>query len=290
MIAIYEPLYLPGQSLTEPAFRPLRLESNAYADWREFRILVDMYKRGLHREQRYTGLFSPKFGLKTQVSGKDFIEFVHANADADVCFINPFAHLAYVAFNVWMNGEITHPDIVSRAQALFDVTGIGMRIADVPRHGPNLLCYCNFWVGTEQFWDDYVGGTLVPIAEFLDKHPNHPACLGVLEPTTHSDPAPFLPFIVERLFSSFLSQPSCAFTIRGYPMDPERTSLTEFEREIVTYRRSEIDAADRSNFFPPTLIDNMACVCRLWRNHQSAYYQNRPHPHTGGPLTSFHTE
>jgi len=287
MIAIYEPLYLPGQLLTEQAFRPLRLKNNAYAHWREFRIIVDMYKRGLHREQRYTGVFSPKFGLKTQVSGRQFIEFVNANSKADVYFINPFAHLAYISFNVWMQGEITHPNLVSRAQALLDVSGIELQIADVPRHGPKLLCYCNFWVGTEKFWEDYVGGILVPIAEFLDNYPDHPTSLSVLEPTSHSDPAPFLPFIIERLFSSFLSLPACEFSSRCFPMDPERTSLNEFEREIVRHRRFEIDAADRSDHFPQALIDNMAFICRLWRGYQNAYYQNRPHPHSGKPLTAF---
>jgi hypothetical protein len=86
MIAIYEPLDMPGQSLNDPAFRPLMIENNDWAEWREFHILVDMYRRGLHRQQSFTGLMSPKFRLKTKITGIQFIEFVGADTDADVFF------------------------------------------------------------------------------------------------------------------------------------------------------------------------------------------------------------
>jgi hypothetical protein len=167
MIAIYEPIYFPGQSLADPAFRPLTVENSLHAEWREFYILVDMYRRGLHRQQSFTGLMSPKFRLKAKITGAEFIDFVRANADADVCFINPFPHLGYISYNVWMQGEVSHPGLGARAQELLDASGVDLRIAEVPRHGPATLCYCNFWVGTQQFWEDYVGGVLTPLAELL---------------------------------------------------------------------------------------------------------------------------
>ncbi len=113
MIAIYEPLYAPGQKLVDPAFRPLVVENQLHAQWREFSILVDMYRRGMHRQQSFTGLMSPKFGLKTGISGTRFIDFVRANTEADVCFINPFPQLGYLSFNVWMQGEVSHAGLVS---------------------------------------------------------------------------------------------------------------------------------------------------------------------------------
>jgi|SRR5579863_84384 len=284
MIAIYEPLYLSGQELVEPAFLPFRMESNTHADWREFSILVEMYRRDLHRQQRLTGLFSPKFKLKTGTEGAQFIDFVRANTDADVCFINPFPQLAYISFNVWMQGEESHPGLISRAQALLDVTGVKLRINDVPRHGPDLLCYCNFWVGTEQFWDDYVGGVLVPIAEYLENNPDDATSRAVLDQTTHTDPAPFLPFIIERLFSSYLSRPGNQIKSRGFLIDPMQSCLNEFERDIVHFRRSEIDNADRTGVFSDALKSNMALICRLWQSYNHAYYEGNPHPHSGKPL------
>lgn len=284
MIAIYEPLYMPGQALNEPSFRPLTIENPIHAEWREFYILVDMYRRGLHRQQLFTGLMSPKFKLKTGITGSQFIDFVRENSDADVCFINPFAHLAYISFNVWMQGEAAHPGLIGRAQDLLDVSGVELRIADMPRHGPHLLCYGNFWVGTERFWNEYVGGILVPIAEFLEKNPDHSTSRSALDTTRHTDPGPFLPFIVERLFSSFLSRPPRDIAVRGYPTDPLQSCFNEFEKDIVTYRKDEIDAADHEGIFSDRLKRDMAFICGLWQAYTIAYYSDRPHPHTGSPL------
>jgi hypothetical protein len=281
MIAIYEPIYMPGQSLSEPAFQPLTIENSDRAEWREFYILVDMYRRGLHRQQLFTGLMSPKFRLKTKITGTQFIDFVRANADADVCFINPFAHLAYICFNVWMQGEASHPGLVLRAQELLDASGIDLRITDVPRHGPAVLCFCNFWVGTEKFWDDYVGGILIPIAEFLEKNPDHSTSRSVLATARYTEPVPFLPFIVERLFSTFLSRPSRKIIARAYPPDPVRSCLNEFEKKIVAHRKEVIDAADRQDIFPDPLRRDMGFICELWQAYNIAYYTDHPHPHTG---------
>ena len=286
IIAIYEPLYRPGQKLAEPAFRPLRTDSNVHADWREFSLLVEMYRRGVHRQQSFTGLMSPKFRLKTGVGGAQFIEFVHANSEADVCFINPFPHIAYISFNVWMQGEYAHPGLASRAQALLDAAGVKLAIADMPRHGLRLLCYCNFWVGSERFWDTYVGGVLLPVAEFLEKHPESPISQDVLSPTLHLEPAPFLPFIVERLFSSFLSRPTRELTAKAHPMDPFKSCLNEFEKDIVASLKDEIDAADQAELFSDALKNNMALICGLWQRYNHAYYEHRPHPHSGKPLMS----
>ncbi len=65
-----------------------------------------------------------------------------------------------------------------------------MKLANTPRHGPATLCYCNFWVGNERFWEEYVGGFLIPIAEFLESNPDHPVSRSVLETTKHITPCP----------------------------------------------------------------------------------------------------
>jgi len=286
MIAIYEPLYRPGQTLVEHAFKPLLITDNSRSAWREFAILVDMYRRGLHRQHRFTGLFSPKFGLKTGLSGAQFISFVQANADAEVCFVNPFPQLAYISFNVWMQGENAHPGLTARAQALLDACGIAMRIAEQPRHGPDLLCYCNFWVGTEQFWEDYVGGVLVPIAEFLETHPHSTVSRDVLGETVHIPPSPFLPFIIERLFSSYLSLTRSPGIARGYPTDPLQFCLNDFERRLVTHNRDRIDAADAAGAFSNGVKKDMRFTCEIWQDFTLAYYSHRPHPHSGRSFRS----
>ena len=92
-ILIYEPLYKKNQKLVDPAFVPLKIKDNSLSAWRELKHLVDIYDSGANLKAKYTGLFSPKFELKTHISGSEFIDFVNNKPGADVYIINPVPSL-----------------------------------------------------------------------------------------------------------------------------------------------------------------------------------------------------
>jgi hypothetical protein len=280
---MYEPLYQPGQQLSSDAFLPLEIRDNRAAAWREFRMLVDLYRSGVHLKHAATGLFSPKFTLKSRVSAEQFTAFVDAQPDCDVWFINPFPQLAYWSFNVWMQGEHAHPGLRQAAQALLDASGIDWQLNDVPRQGHGTLSYCNFWVGSPRFWDAYVGQVLVPIADFLENNADHPAARAVMLDTTHTDPAPFLPFIVERLFSTYLSlTPQCK--VASYAISCEQVAdycIDDFERLLVRNMRPLVERADMSGVFDQRLTGQMDFMCAIWQQHFFDVYTQTPHPHTG---------
>lgn len=284
-IAIYEPLYAKGQVLSDPAFKPLPRAENVRPEWREFGILVDMYRAGVHRQHRFTGLFSPKFRLKTKLTGDQFIAFVQEQHDADVCFVNPFPQIAYWSYNVWMQGEYAHKGIVEAATELCHSAGLGWDIRGTPRHGARELAYSNFWVGTESFWESYVGGVLIPIAEFLETNSDHAVARNVMVPTDHTDPAPFLPFIIERLFSTFLSR-MLEVRATAYPLTERIREYcnNDFECLLFERMRLQVDAADAAGKFPADLLDWMDTVCALWQQHFFDFYAQRPHPHTSRPI------
>jgi len=285
-IRIFEPLYAPGQMLSEPAFHPLVLRNNEHAAWREFYILVDMYRKGVHLQQDFTALFSPKFALKARIDGSRFIEFVQANLDADVCMINPFPQLAYFSYTAWMQGEHAHPGLVERSQALLDACGIGWNLREAPRQSADTLCYCNFWVGSQSFWENYVGKVLEPIATFLETQSDTEAARGVLEPTIHSDDAPFLPFVAERLFSTYLSLHRDV-KVAAYPIEGDAVldyCVSDFEKDIVRYMQKPIEAADREPIFPAGQIELMNLLCMLSQKYVRAHFSFTPHPHTGQPI------
>ncbi|SDQ32733.1 hypothetical protein SAMN05443245_0931 [Paraburkholderia fungorum] len=285
-VAIYEPIYAADQTLTCTEFLPWVMADNSRPQWREFKILVDMYRNGDHLQHNFTGLFSPKFTLKAKMSGARFLEFVQRHSNADVCFINPFPQLAYWSYNVWMQGEHAHPGLKKAAQALLDASGVDLSIQHAARNGPQSLLYCNFWVGSRRFWQDYVGGVLLPIADFLDANPAHAAAVAVMTDTTHTDPAPFLPFIIERLFSTYISQ-RADLACAAYPFDDQERRdycINDFEKLLFDRMRTKVDEADASATFSPLLIEQMDMVCALWQKHFFDFYASRPHPHTGQPV------
>jgi hypothetical protein len=281
-IAIYEPIYTTGQVLSEPVFTPLRMQDNSQAAWREFRILVDMYRQGVYKQQHFTGLFSPKFRLKTKITGQEFFDFVEAHDDAEVCIVNPFPQIAYFSFNVWMQGEHAHPGLTATAQTLLNTCGIHWDLARMPRHSHDNLSYGNFWVGTQNFWEEYVGKVLIPVADFLVSQQDSDVAHSVLAETSHTDPAPFLPFIIERLFSTYLAL-NPQLKVSAYPLSDKTLDycVTDFEKDIVQYMRPKVDAADKNGQFPPELVTAMNLLCGLSQKYWWAYFSFHPHPHTG---------
>lgn len=280
MTVVYEPLYLEGQKLSEPAFSPLVITDNSQAAWREFRILIDFYRGGGHRGKR-TGIFSPKFGLKTKVPASDFIRFCDDNDRADVCLINPFPQIACYSYNVWMQGEIAHPGLTEIAQDLLRASGIDWDLSAVPRHNASNLCYSNFWVGTERFWEAYVGGVLGHIAEFLERDSDSAVAKRVMRGTHHTDEAPFLPFIVERLFSTYLSL-SPVLKVAAYDTsDALQYCLTDVERDIVEHMSPIVEDADSAHEFSGELKRQMHLMSSICHRYGIAYFSANAHPHSG---------
>ncbi|PKO78025.1 MAG: hypothetical protein CVU21_05000 [Betaproteobacteria bacterium HGW-Betaproteobacteria-15] len=280
---IYECLYAKDQPLSDPILTPLAI-ANDHPEWRELQAFLEIYRRGDWRQHDFTGMFSPKFALKTHIGVDRFLGFVAENADADVCLINPFPQIGYWSYNVWMQGEHAHPGLGTATQAVLDAVGIPWQLREVPRHGPGLLAYGNFWVARPAFWQAYVGEVLQPIADFLLREPSHQAALGILSATRHTDTAPFLPFMIERLFSTYLSlhpQWKVAARTVGLREIVDNYCLNDFERLLIKTLYAEVDAADAQSNFDPSMIKHMNMICSLFQQHFFDYYAHRVHPHSG---------
>lgn len=282
-VDIYEPQWRAGQALEAAGFLPLPLPDNRHADWREFRILVDFWRRGDHRKADMTGIFSPKFQLKSGIRGSDFLSFAQAQDGVDVCIVNVFPRIPSYAYNVWFQGEGVHPGLTARAQDLLDAAGIGWDLSATPRHNRSNTCFGNFWVATPRFWDAYVGGVLDPVARYLEDHPRSAVTRAVLEPTTYLVAAPFLPFIAERLFSTYLSHhPELVVA----PMDSQPghrpVEFTEFRHSVIAHLKHRVEASDAVQHFSEELKSDMALLSRLVGMYHTLYYSVHPHPHRDG--------
>ena len=102
-----------------------------------------------------------------------------------------------------------------------------------------------------------MGQILEPIAQFLENNPAHPAAQAVTCRTFHADPAPFLPFIIERLFSTFLSF-SPDIKAQAYPLKNVLDyCLSEDEKTRILEIMPTIDTADQAGFFSDELLKKM---------------------------------
>lgn len=282
-IQIYEVLYSKGQRPTSKDVIPLAID-NSNPEWRELQAYMDIYSQGYWKNSSFTGVFSPKFNLKVKISLSEFLRFVKDNIKSDVCFINPFPQMSYWSFNVWMQGEYAHPGLTKSTQDLLNAVGIPWDISKVPRHDSRVLSYSNFWVASPHIWDAYVGGILKPIAQFLSSEPDHPASKQALKSTSHTKPAPYLPFIIERLFSTFLTMDQ-EVSFSSYPFDMkdivQKYCINEFEQLLVRGMEKEINFSDGEKKYSSDLIMKMNLLTSLHQQHHFDYYKSHKHPHTG---------
>lgn len=280
-VGIYEPIYLNGQTISQENFIPLLHTSNKhFANWREFRIHVEMFRNRVFEKHIFTGLFSPKFELKTKITGIEFAEFCVDNADADVVFINPFPQLAYMSFNIWMQAEANHSGIIGIAKNLLNDAGINLSINTKQRHCHKVLSYSSFWCGNAKFWNNYVGTILLPLADFIEKNPNAPSVRAALNDTFHTDPSPYLPFITERLFTTYVSQQHDLIP-KYYPLNPTDYCLNQNEIDFIANTKPILDEADKQRIYPDSIKENLQSACNKSTIEAKEYYKKNVHPHTG---------
>lgn len=280
-VGIYEPIYLDGQTTSQKNFIPYPHTSNKdFASWREFRIHVDMFRNRIFEKHAFTGLFSPKFELKTKITGPTFAEFCVKNADADVVFINPFPHWAYLSLNVWMQGEAYHTGIVEITNNLLNDAAVNLTLDAEQRHDCKVLSYSSFWCGNAKFWYAYVGQVLNPLADFIENNPDAPSVKAVLQETFHTDPCPFLPFVTERLFTTFIAQQN-TLRFQHFPLDPLEYCFNPHHHNLVTNVRQIVEELDSLRNFPSSFVEHMRFLCIQTFTDDREYFKKNPHPHTG---------
>lgn len=203
---IYQAYYDDKQfSGLDHAFIPYDWRGNPQPEYREGLHFVNFFKSEEYLKSDYVGIVSHKFFDKTGISGAEFIRFMKSNPGYDVYFVNPFPYQVCCWFNVWDQGESWHPGIIDAAQKLFDDAGMPIRISNIGRNDWSNLLYCNYWVGNRKFWETYMR-FFVPLFLTADQGK------GGNKKKTYLNITPYLggglsiiPFIFERLFSTFLS-------------------------------------------------------------------------------------
>jgi hypothetical protein len=251
-VMIFQNYYEDGQDrLLDPAFVPRDGRRNANTHYREVALFARMYHSGLYRSASYTGILSPKFLEKTYLPGRDFIAFIRANPGYDVYFVNPYPCNAYYSFNVWEHGELCHEGIIFRASDLFDRAGIGFDPTSMGRNCHRTLLYSNYWVGNERFWHGFMDLNL-RLLDIVERAPPRVRQRYFMQDPKYPDPVPLLPFIFERLFSTYLLMDP---TIRGLHYPHTRNEIVRsaqgrgLEPRIVDAFIDLIDGIDRRGHY-----------------------------------------
>ena len=152
------------------------------------------------------GAVSWKFGQKTGLTGAALLSVIGANPGFDVYFCNPHPDTEALYHNLWVQGETSHPRFLTLAREVFAAAGLDPAALDEIWPAA-LFATTNCFVATPAFWDDYLrfidgvldalGGRLSALGAAMLHSPMADA------KGAHAN-ATYLPFIIERLFSTFL--------------------------------------------------------------------------------------
>jgi hypothetical protein len=206
-ISVHQIHYRQDQiSLLDPAFLPYDNAANGTSDWCEWRVIREAYHGDLHKRANFVGFVSWKFKKKTGVSGEALLSFIRKHPGFDVYFVNPY-HNAIVTWgfrNIWEEAEQWHTgikplteDLFKRLEYRIDLNTFVSRCEET--------CYCNYWIANRRFWDAFMTFA-EPVANCLEcgLSGKQREFLETSRRTTKQGVS-FRPFIMERLFTTFLA-------------------------------------------------------------------------------------
>jgi hypothetical protein len=165
---------------------------------REYSAFLQEFKNRADGINEYWGMVSPKFFEKTRVSPEKFVKWIKDNPGRHVYFINPCPINECLYANVVEHGERFHKGITDIFQCGLGYDPNNMKMAR------NKFAFCNFFVGDYFFWSRYlrfVEGFLLNCAK--DTRIREMLYKGDAN-YSYDKSLPYLPFVIERLFSTFL--------------------------------------------------------------------------------------
>lgn len=247
------------RELLDPAFYPLD-NSRGSSELMEFAVFEQLQKNAATQGATLWGALSWRFGEKTGMQGADWVKQIVDHPGHDVYFCNPHIQNEAIFHNMWLQGEVSHPNFLEMVKAFFAAAGLDDKEINA-MHPSSSYSAANYFVATPKFWERYIAfirKTLVT----ADKKMN-PKLRDVLHSKVADDKglhagATYVPFIVERLFAYFMRT-------EGKDLKAYKIALPERERELNVHLkllREMKDVAHRTQ---------SAWLAACWVNYRNLY-------------------
>ena len=166
------------------------------------------------------GAVSWRFGRKTGLTGKAWLDEMAAHPGFDLYFCNPEPENEGLYANQWHRGITAHPGFRELSAAVLRAAGHDPAHLDAVAP-PAITSSCNYFVGNAAFWSAYlpfVRGIVDAARRSL------PADVLAALDSARGDPrglhggASYWPFIVERLLPLFLRGPGQSLKVHKVPL------------------------------------------------------------------------
>lgn len=247
------------RELLDPAFVALD-NSKSTSDLYEFDVFARLAQSEYVKGAELWGALSWRFAEKTGMSGQDLVKYIEAHPGFDVYFSNPVPENEALYHNLWLQGEVAHPQFLGLMHAIFQVTGLPMdELINI--QSSDQMSAANYFVATPQFWAAYLPWVQTVLLLANKKLP--PEIRDLLHSPQADDRglhggATYVPFIIERLFPIFMKT-------QGKSLKGCKVPLPERERELNVHLkllREMKDVAHRTK---------SAWLAACWVNYRNLY-------------------
>lgn len=222
---IFQIYYKPELKIhLEPEFTPLDNTDNPHPELREWDVWNRNHEGILDENLDLWGFVSWKFKEKTNLSGKQAMDWIAANPGYDVYLLNPCIINEAVFANSWEQGDIHHPNISQIGNKFLDKLGyedIDVKSMILDR---NKTVFANYVVGNRDFWTCFMDFSrkLFSVAE-KDPVFKHQVFGEGLSNYAHDKSLPNFTFLIERLIPTYLELEG--INSIGYKHTPDSISI-----------------------------------------------------------------
>lgn len=215
----------------DPLLTPFDNTENKYPELREYYNFFKVVDDGLTDDLDAWGMFGPRWQAKLRYDSKYVIDEIDNNPGYDVYTFNHARVVDALFFNVWEQGDHWHPGIKRVAAKALELAGYDSGLVDELMFDQT-TCYCSYFVASKQFWKEYL--------EFLQKIRLALENLPEEEKNIYESSANyardqelnFFPFIIERIFSTFLVMNRDRFKVHSHNYDYNVYKIGQFTQVL----------------------------------------------------------
>ena len=217
-IKIFQIHYRAQQTaMLDPAFVPYN-NAGDLDPLLEFNVFRKLWRGAETAGLDYWGALSWKFSQKSGLSGQALLETIEANPGYDAYFCNPHPETEALFHNLWFQGETSHPYFRRLVREVFIAAGLDETSID--EFWPaRLFASTNYFVARPAFWAEYIPFVEHVVASARDNLSKAGRAMLMSSMAdakgAHAD-ASYMPFIIERLFSTFLQHSAGRFRTYKY--------------------------------------------------------------------------
>lgn len=192
--------------------------ANERPELREYHSFLKAKELGITDNLDAWGFLGPRWEAKLKYSADEIKLAIDENPDNDVWIFNHARVVNALTYNVWEQGEFFHKGLRQVAEEVLALAGFDNSAINSFMSEYN-TCYCSYFIARKEFWEDYMD-FLSRILIAIDNLPeNTKEIYNSSANYARDSNLNMFPFLIERLFSTFLVLRHSKYKVYSKPYD-----------------------------------------------------------------------